>query len=107
MKLQPAPFDLIKSGKKTIEIRLFDEKRKAVRTGDTIIFSKLPDLAQTVVVTVVNLAKFATFQDLLAAYPAERFGVSEKEGLLASLHTFYTPAEEVRFGVLAIEVQAS
>lgn len=107
MKLQPGPFDLIKAGKKTVEVRLFDEKRKAVRVGDTIVFSRLPDLGQKIVVTVVHLANFATFQDLLAAYPAERFGVLEKEGLLSSLYTFYTPAEEARFGVVAIEVQPS
>lgn len=105
MKLQPGPFDLIKAGKKTIEVRLFDEKRKAVRMGDTIGFSRLPDLGQKITVTVLNLAKFSTFQDLLAVYPAERFGVSEKEGLLSSLYTFYTPAEEVQFGVLGIEIQ--
>lgn len=30
MKLNPEPFDKIASGKKTIELRLYDEKRKTV-----------------------------------------------------------------------------
>ena len=39
MKLNPTPFDMIKSGEKTIEPRLFDEKRKALSLGDEIIFT--------------------------------------------------------------------
>lgn len=107
MKLQPGPFDLIKTGRKTIEIRLFDEKRKALRVGDIIVFSRLPDLGQKLSVKVVNLLTFKTFQALLDAYPVERFGVLEKGALLSSLYTFYTPDEEAQFGVVAIEVQPS
>ena len=38
MKLHPAPFDLIKSGRKTVEMRLNDEKRQLVRIKDCIRF---------------------------------------------------------------------
>ena len=30
MNLAPSPFEMIKSGEKTIELRLYDEKRRAV-----------------------------------------------------------------------------
>lgn len=30
MKLKPSPFEMIRSGKKTIELRLYDEKRKSI-----------------------------------------------------------------------------
>lgn len=43
MRLHEEPFELIKFGKKIIEIRLNDEKRQKVNIGDTITFSKLPD----------------------------------------------------------------
>lgn len=33
MRLNPSPFEAIRSGKKTIEIRLNDEKRKQVKVG--------------------------------------------------------------------------
>ena len=39
MKLNPAPFAMIKSGKKTIELRLFDEKRQQIKAGDAIEFT--------------------------------------------------------------------
>ena len=38
MKLQPGPFEAIKNGTKTIEMRLWDEKRKHITVGDTIEF---------------------------------------------------------------------
>lgn len=33
MKLADAPFDLISSGNKTVEVRLYDEKRKQISVG--------------------------------------------------------------------------
>lgn len=39
MNLAPSPFEMIKSGEKTIELRLYDEKRRAVGVGDTIEFT--------------------------------------------------------------------
>ena len=48
MRLQDLPFDSIASGSKTIEIRLNDDKRKLVRIGDQIEFSKLPALKEKV-----------------------------------------------------------
>lgn len=46
MKLNPAPYAAIKTGKKNIELRLNDEKRQQVKVGDTITFSNIaiPDL---------------------------------------------------------------
>ena len=38
MKLQPLPFSMIESGRKTIELRLYDEKRRLIAIGDTIRF---------------------------------------------------------------------
>ena len=38
MNLTPSPLEKIRSGIKTIELRLYDEKRQAVSIGDTITF---------------------------------------------------------------------
>ena len=50
MKLLEQPFKRISAGIKTLELRLYDEKRKALKLGDTIRFSKLPDFTETVTV---------------------------------------------------------
>lgn len=39
MKLQQKPFDSIKTGQKTIEMRLNDEKRRLINIGDEIEFT--------------------------------------------------------------------
>ena len=38
MKLDKEPFEKIKSGEKTIELSLYDEKRRKIREGDIIVF---------------------------------------------------------------------
>ena len=55
MKLNESPFERIKNGTKTIEFRLYDDKRKKVKIGDEIEFSKLPDLHEKILVKVVDL----------------------------------------------------
>ena len=40
MKLQKSPFERIKKGTKTVEFRLYDEKRRKINIGDQIEFSK-------------------------------------------------------------------
>ena len=57
MKLKETPFERIKNGTKTIEFRLYDEKRKKVKIGDKIEFSKLPDLHEKILVEVLDIYK--------------------------------------------------
>ena len=40
MNLCPEPFEMIRTGQKTIELRLNDEKRQKIQIGDTIEFSQ-------------------------------------------------------------------
>ena len=55
MKLNESPFNRIKNGTKTVEFRLFDEKRQQIKIGDKIEFSKLPDLQEKLLVDVIEL----------------------------------------------------
>ena len=57
MRLFESPFERIKSGKKTIELRLFDEKRQKLSIGDIVEFSKLPDMKEKARVEVVALLR--------------------------------------------------
>lgn len=43
MNLRPKPFGMIKDGRKTIELRLYDEKRRQIVVGDTIQFMNTED----------------------------------------------------------------
>ena len=43
MNLPPAPLKMIREGRKTIELRLYDEKRKQISIGDIITFVNTED----------------------------------------------------------------
>lgn len=64
MKLQEDPFERIKNGTKTVEFRLYDEKRQTIQIGDEIEFSKLPELQEKLLVKVIDLYK----ENLLKSY---------------------------------------
>ena len=64
MKLNHNAFEGIRTSKKKYEIRLFDEKRKRIKIGDTIVFSKLPELKETVEVEVTDIINAKSFEKL-------------------------------------------
>lgn len=47
MNLTPLPMQQIRDGRKTIELRLYDEKRKLISVGDTIKFINTEDSNDT------------------------------------------------------------
>ena len=64
MKLNNGPFERIKNGTKTVEFRLYDEKRKQIKIGDKIEFSKLPDMTEKLLVEVLDLYREESFEKL-------------------------------------------
>lgn len=63
MHLQPQPFLMIRSGEKTIELRLYDEKRQQIKVNDEIEFCS-PESGQTpYTVRVKALHRFRNFGD--------------------------------------------
>lgn len=102
MKLNEKPFNNIKNGTKTIEYRLFDEKRKLLKVGDKIVFSKLPDLEDKVMVEVLDLYQEKTFKDLYIKLGNSEEAAEEKAN---SMYTIYTPEEEKEYGVLGIRIK--
>ena len=47
MRLAPSPFEMIEAGTKTIELRLFDEKRRNLHVGDVIEFIHTENSSKT------------------------------------------------------------
>ena len=105
MGLQPEPFEKMRSGKKTIELRLFDEKRKTIQLGDIIEFQKQPEEQETVRTEVVALLRYKPFSDLFNDFPIENFGGIDKTSVLESVHRFYTPEREQKETVLGIKIK--
>ena len=67
MHLDPRFFDLMKNGAKTVELRLSDEKRDAVKVGDTVYFIRMSHTPAILKVTVTAIDRF---ESLEAAYDA-------------------------------------
>lgn len=105
MKLNDEPFGLITSGAKTVECRLFDEKRQRVQLGDTITFTNTSDENKTVTVKVVGLLRYATFGDMFARNDPAKFGGHDAASLTLALQQYYSLEEQARYGVLGIEFE--
>ena len=108
MKVSAEAFEYIKSGSKTIEIRLNDGKRQLIKMGDAVEFHKLPDLKEKALVTVLAKEKFSNFDSLVNSYPLQKFGdrrFNKKEDLLNSLREIYSKEEEKKYGVVAIHMK--
>ena len=81
MKLNESPFERIKNGTKTIEFRLYDEKRQQVKVGDQIEFSKLPNLQEKLKVDVIGLYREETFERLFKKLHSDDEEISQKQKL--------------------------
>ena len=106
MKLNPAPFAQIKSGKKTIELRLFDEKRQTIKVGDRITFTNT-ETGEKLTKTVKALHRFDSFETLYKTLPLLQCGYTEAD--VANAHPsdmaqYYSPEEQAQFGVVGIEL---
>ena len=107
MKLQPKFFDYIMNGTKRIEIRLYDEKRQKIKLGDKIKFFKEPDLVDIMVVKVIGLLRYKSFDDMF-----EDFDISilsdksiNKKELISILEKFYPKEKQEKYGVLGIRIE--
>ena len=108
MNLHPQPFALIASGRKTIELRLYDEKRQNISPGDLIIFSNTQSPHETITAKVLQLHIFPTFEALYAALPLEKCGYLPEEITTASYHdmeVYYSPAQQSQHGVVGIQLE--
>ena len=101
MKLNESPFERIKNGTKTVEFRLYDDKRRKIKIGDKIEFSKLPELQETILVDVIKLYREETFEKLFKKLYTDKEEIKRKT---ASMYKYYSPEKEKEYGVLGIEL---
>lgn len=110
MKLKPSPFEKIASGRKTVELRLYDEKRRKIDIGDRIIFTNLDDPEQKIAVKVTGLHRYATFEDLFRNIPFKKCGndsLETPEDMAAGMKKYYSDDQVMRYGVLGIDMELS
>lgn len=107
MKLNAEPFARIDAGEKTIELRLYDEKRRRIGTGDVIRFESTADETDVLYAQVEGLRFFASFDELYAALPLTQCGYTPEEAATASprdMDSYYSPEAQKQWGVVGIEI---
>lgn len=104
MRLKKIPFELIKNGRKKIEVRLYDEKRRQIKIGDEIDFINTDNSTEKITTRVVEFLRCQSFSDLYEDYPAEDFGGERSEELLEEIYLHYTKEQEQEYGVLGIRI---
>lgn len=105
MKLQNEPFTNIKKGLKTIEMRLFDEKRHQIKVGDTIEFTNMLS-SEKLKVKVIALHKFKNFEELYSHFNKTQLGYKQTENANPNdMNQYYTNDDIHKYGVLGIEIK--
>lgn len=108
MKLHDEPFQKMKAGEKTIELRLYDEKRRGVKLGEYIVFSRVSNLEDKIAVKVKGLYRSTSFRELFEDIPLEKCGNSSGmavDDIIMRLRNYYSEEDELRYGVLGIKVE--
>ena len=105
MTLHPGPFAKIKSGAKIYELRLYDDKRRAIAVGDEVVFDSGDDICR---VQVTGLIIAPTFRDLFDIIPMNLCGYVDGDGYTAEhngMDEFYPVSKQLKHGVVAIRVK--
>lgn len=105
LRLQPGPFAKIKAGTKTEELRLYDEKRRKIKVGDTLEFTNLEN-AETLLVDVISMQIYPNFSELYKHYDKISLGYDENDVASPSDMEKYYPKELQReYEVVAIGIK--
>ena len=107
MKLNPEPFNMIKLGQKTIELRLNDGKRKKINVEDTIEFVN-QITSEKILTKVINIYIFKSFDELYNNLDLYRCGYTKENINTATpsdMEKYYSAEKQNKYGVLGIEVE--
>ncbi|MCL2851123.1 MAG: hypothetical protein FWE01_02050 [Firmicutes bacterium] len=102
MHLTNNSFARIKNGEKTVELRLFDEKRKKVKVRDIICFYNETE-SEKLFARVTGFMRYSSFAELFSRTDKKRLGYRDNETPDPQhLRKFYTAEDEKKYGVIGI-----
>lgn len=105
MKLNEGPFEAIKAGTKTIEMRLYDNKRRKIQVGDIIEFKNVVS-SEEIKVEVLALHVVPTFKDLYTMFDKVSLGYADYEiALHTDMEQYYLITDIEKYGVVGIEIR--
>lgn len=107
MKLNSEPFYSIQNRTKTYELRLFDEKRQQLSIGDQIQFENTEQPQEELLVDIIGLHQFVSFDELYSELPLLECGYTSDsivEAASSDMLVYYSKSQQEKYGVVAIEV---
>ena len=102
--LNSSPFEKIKNGTKTIELRLRDEKRSEYEVGDSILF-KNRETSEELLCKIIGLCWFDNFGHLVGNFGAIKCGWDKEysvEKYNSDMEIYYKKSEIEKYGALGI-----
>ena len=102
MGLKQPYFNLIKCGKKTIELRLYDSSRRLINPDDKIIFQ---NGNIHIIVRVKGIIRAGNFDSLFDIIDVRKTGLEEKDKAIRIMEQFYDKGAQRKFGVVAILIE--
>ena len=108
MKLFPEPFAQIENGRKTYELRLYDEKRSKMRVGDIVRFECTDEDGDVLYAEIRDILIFPSFEELYRSVPLTQCGYTEETAKSASpkdMEAYYSPEKQKQYGVCAIRIE--
>ncbi len=105
MKLKDEPFCAIKSGKKVVEMRLFDEKRTLLKLNDFIEFVNI-ESEEKLKAKVQELKNFSNFEELYNFYDKTDLGYLDYQNAsYKDMLKYYSKSDIENYGVVAIKIK--
>lgn len=105
MRLQSEPFEQIENGTKTIEMRLYDEKRAKLAVGDRIVFLN-NRTGREMECEVVGLYRYPSFEELYRHHEKSALGyVGDEPADPADMLAYYDKSDIGKYGVVGIEIR--
>jgi len=105
MKLNNTAWKSIKKNKKSIELRLNDEKRQKIKVGDIVIFTS-QETGKKIKRKVKKLHPYPNFEELYAHFPKKKLGYAKKkEASFKDMEKYYSKKDIEKNGVLGIELK--
>ena len=105
MSLRPEYDEMVLSGEKDIELRLYDEKRRRMRNGDTVLIYDAQNRNNYIRAKIVRLHIAKSFADLNTKISMPRTGFASLNALMSAISKFYDTEMESKYGTVGIELE--
>lgn len=105
MNLNNEPYERINAGTKTVELRLYDEKRQLLKVNDYIEFTNRKD-QRKMLVLIEDLKVYKNFAELYKNYDKVSMGYGEEDVANPDdMKKYYSNEEQEKYGVIAIKIK--